>query len=244
MLAAAFGVAEWSRLQSIAARPIMGARRVGFTASGEDLRILIVDDHALFREGLKLLLAGLGPGADILEAGSAAAGLIHAARHQEIDLVLLDINLPGYRGLDSLRLFRAKFPTSAIVLLSGVDAPALIREALASGAQGFIHKSVTADEMLAAISTVLGGDSCYAVSTDAPINAAMASAGAPSPQLTPRQKQVLLRLCEGMSNKEIGRELAMSDNTVRVHVSGIFRILGVRSRTEAAMLAHRNGLVA
>jgi len=211
------------------------------TTLGVGLRILIVDDHALFRAGLKLLLAGLGPQVEIFEAGSAEAGLRYAVSQGEMDLVLLDVNLPGYRGLDSLRMFRGEFPASAIVLLSGVDAPALIRDALQNGARGFIHKSATAEEMLAAIGKVLDGDSCHAVATDAPLGAC--GGGAPVPQLTPRQKDVLLRLCEGLSNKEIGRELEMSDNTVRVHVSGIFRILGVRSRTEAAMLAHRNGLV-
>lgn len=212
-----------------------------FFAAGACLKILIVDDHTLFREGLKLLLTRLGPQVRIFEAGSAADGLAHADRHKEFDLILLDINLPGYHGLDSLRLFRGTFPTSAIVLLSGVDASSLIRDSLASGARGFIHKSVTADEMLAAITEILAGGNCYAVSPD---SLTIPAVGAAAQQLTPRQKEVLLRLCEGMSNKQIGRELDMSDNTVRVHVSGIFRILGVRSRTEAAMLAHRNGMVA
>ena len=215
-----------------------------FFASGAGLKILIVDDHALFREGLKLLLTRLEQAADILEAGSAEAGLVYADRHAEVDLVLLDINLPGSHGLDSLRLFSSNFPGSAIVLLSGVDAPTLIRDGLASGARGFIHKSVTADEMLAAVSSVLAGEHCCAVSGDLLALPTATDANGSALQLTPRQKEVLQRLCEGLSNKEIGRELDMSDNTVRVHVSGIFRILGVRSRTEAAMLAHRNGLVA
>jgi len=207
------------------------------------LNILIVDDHALFREGIKFLLARSAFVTKIVEAGSAEAGLAHAVVHDEIDLLLLDVNLPGYRGLDSLRLFRDKFPTSAIVLLSGVDDPVLIRDALANGASGFIHKSVTGDEMLAAIGKVFAGEPCCAV-PDGFVAAPFQVPGALPAQLTPRQKEVLARLCEGLSNKEIGRDLNMSDNTVRVHVSGIFRILGARSRTEAAMLARRSGLVA
>lgn len=209
------------------------------------MRILIVDDHALFREGLKLLLVRLDSAAEVLESGDVEAGLAYAERGDGIDLILLDINLPGCRGVEALPRFREKFPTSPVVLISGVDAPEVIREGLASGARGFIHKSVTADEMRAAIGKVLAGGSCHAVSADPFSSLGTTEATPPSAgQLTPRQREVLVRLCEGMSNKEIGRELDMSDNTVRVHVAGIFRILGARSRTEAAMLARRRGLVA
>lgn len=210
------------------------------------MKILVVDDHSLFREGLHLLLARLGSEIEIFDAGSADAGLAFASQCGDIDLILLDVNLPGLRGLDSLRLFRQSFPDSRIVLLSGVDASPLIREALAKGAQGFIHKSVTADEMLTAIRSVLDGGSCCAMSQNSLGTTAMDPlTSMPRPtSLTPRQMEVLAMLCDGMSNKEIGRELSMSGNTVRVHLVGIFRALGARSRTEAAMIARRCGLIA
>lgn len=210
------------------------------------MKILVVDDHSLFREGLHLLLTRLGDDVEIFDAANADAGLAYAAKGVAIDLILLDVNLPGLRGLDSLKLFRHSYPDSPIVLLSGVDASPLIREALAKGAQGFIHKSVTADEMLAAIRSVLEGGSCCAMSQTSSLGTGTDPVGAASrgTTLTPRQMEVLAMLCDGMSNKEIGRELSMSGNTVRVHLVGIFRTLGARSRTEAAMIARRCGLVA
>ena len=203
------------------------------------LNILIVDDHALFREGLRLLLTRLAPAVSVVEAGTVEAALTRAK--DDIDLVLLDVNLPGCRGLDSLHAVRTHYPNSAVVLLSGVDAPGLIRDGFASGARGFIHKSVTADAMLAAVSDVLAGGTCRVTASDFPAIPAGTDASAP---LTPRQRDVLERLCQGMSNKEIGRSLGMSENTVRVHIAGIFRMLGARSRTEAALLARRHGLAA
>lgn len=180
----------------------------------------------------------LGPGTEIVEAAGVEAGLVHAASSGTIDLILLDLYLPGFGGIEAFKLFRSAFPASRILMLSGTEAPALIRECLANGAQGFIHKSVMADAMLAAVDEVMSGGSCCL------IPAVFAAEGPEAAlQLTARQRDVLSYISKGMSNKEIARELNISDNTVNIHLVNIFAILGVRSRTEAALFARKYGFV-
>lgn len=202
------------------------------------MKILIIDDHPLFREGVRAIMERLGPDTEIVEAAGVEAGLAYAAGSDAIDLILLDLYLPGFGGIDALKLFRKGFPASRILMLSGTEVPTLIRECLANGAQGFIHKSVLADDMLAAVDEVMSGGSCCLIS------ASFAEDGAEAArQLTPRQREVLSCISKGMSNKEIARELNISDNTVNIHVVNIFAILGVHSRTEAALFAKKYGLV-
>lgn len=203
------------------------------------MKILIVDDHTLFREGLRLLLGRLGDDVTIDEAESVTAVLDRATRHAmaPVDLVLLDLNLPGINGLDGIAVLHRQFGGVPVVLLSGVDDPAVVREGLARGARGFICKSVSADALLASVRRALAGEICV---PEAPPSCPTTAGG--SVRLTPRQLDVLLRLCEGDSNKEIGRRLDMSENTVRSHVAALFQTLGVRTRTEAAAAARRSGL--
>lgn len=202
------------------------------------MQVLIVDDHALFRAGIRLILERLGADGErveVLEADSAEQGLAYRPRGATaVDLVLLDLNLQGQTGLDSLRTYRQSFPTSAVVILSGLESADAMREARAKGAQGYIVKSVTAEAMLAALRTVLDGGAYFPVIDLAAPDAA---------RLTERQNEVLLMLCEGQSNKEIGRALGMSDHTVRTHLMKIFKVLGVHTRTEAARAARRLGLM-
>lgn len=202
------------------------------------MRILLVDDHAVFREGFTYVLARLGPDIEIIEAGDIPGALAYTATHQ-VDLVILDLYLPGYRGLDALHAFRQQFPELRIVLLSGIDDATLVREGLKAGALGFIHKSACGEEVIAAVNSVLTGGSCLveAALTDGDIGAA------PVEQLTQRQREILAHIGNAMSYKQIARCLGISDTTVRNHVMQIFERLGVHSRTEAALLAHRYGLV-
>jgi len=199
------------------------------------MRILVIDDHALFREGVRWMLERLGAGTEVLEAGSVEDGLVCLREHAPINLLLLDLYLPGYRELEALSLFRQELPDGCIVLLSGSDDPALIRAGLANGAQGFIHKSVSADELRDAVAKIMRLDGCTAA-PKLPVAAV--------PQLTARQRQILALVCKGKSYKEIARQLVISDSTVRNHVVRIFALLDVHSRTEAAMVAYRHGLVA
>ena len=213
-------------------------------ATGGVLDILLVDDHVLFREGIKPLLSRLAYQACIHEAGSVEAGLALGAQVDEFSLVLLDINLPGMNGLDGLKTYRQRFPTSPLVVLSGVDDQATVESALRHGAQGFISKSVSAEAMLRDLRRVLEGEDCWpGWKPDAATAVASEELVKSSVHLTLRQIEVLVRLCEGQSNKEIGRDLGMSDNTVSTHIVAIFRALGAHSRTEVAFIARKKGLI-
>lgn len=194
------------------------------------VKILIVDDHTLFRAGLRLVLGRLGANNQLLEASDAEEGLATGLAHGSIDLILLDLHLPGLDGLACVRKFRQTFPDALLLILSGEEEPQLIEACLAEGARGFIHKSSTPEKMLEAIRHALDPE-------PAPMGSSRQA------QLTPRQIEVLAGVCAGAPNKQIARTLGMSENTVRVHLHDIFRVLGVRTRTQAAMLARDRGLV-
>jgi two-component system, NarL family, nitrate/nitrite response regulator NarL len=205
------------------------------SAKGRAVRILIVDDHALFRAGIVLLLSRLDPEVEVVEVGSVEdAFALARPTPPAFDLVLLDLTLRGTTGLDSVRAMRETFPGSAVVILSGIESPDAMREARAKGAQGYIVKAVSADSMLASLRTVLSGHTHFPL---------IKIAGTGEAKLTPRQLEILRLLCVGRTNKEIAAELRMSDNTVRSHLLFVFRALGVRTRTEAALAARRMGLV-
>lgn len=202
------------------------------------MKILLIDDHALFREGFKLMLANIwGMPPRVVEAGSAEAGL-EAAAAEDFDLIFLDLGLPGLGGMEGLCAFRQRFPSICLVVLSAVDGSETVRQALLQGAQGYIPKTVSVEVMQDALGQILDGR-IYT-----PIHHECAGNGEARLDsiLTPRQTEVLAELCAGRSNREIGEFLGMSENTVRVHVSATFRQLGVRSRTEAVLLAKRKGL--
>lgn len=198
------------------------------------MKILVIDDHALFREGLRLMLRRLGADVTVLEAGNCAEGLALTQSVLDIDLILLDLQLPGVSDASSVSTFRGQWPDANIIILSGTDDEKLVSSARAAGARGFIHKSCTPDQMLLALRQAL---ELHAASTP--------TGNDPETRLslTPRQREVLTQLCEGMSNKEIARHLQMSDNTVRVHLYEVFRLLGVKTRTQAALLARTLGIV-
>lgn len=204
--------------------------------SGVPLRILVVDDHALFRAGLVLLLSRMEPPPAVVQAGSVAEALA-LARTRECEglgLVLLDVHLQGGTALDSLRELIAAFPFAAVMILSAADSPEVMREARAKGARGYILKSAAPDVMLESIARVLAGETSFPL----PVGGHVAG-----PRLTGRQMEVLRLLCLGRTNKEIANQLGMSDNTVRTHLAHIFRGLEVRTRTEASLAARCLGLV-
>lgn len=202
--------------------------------------ILLIDDHALFRTGLRMVLA-MGFAADrIIEAGSVNEGLAYAG--EKIDVVLLDIELPGLSGLEGITLLKSRMANVPILMLSaqfGNDAMLL---AMQRGAAGFLAKSADAEEVFRAIATVRGGQSYfphYSLAERSPLNAP-AQKNAP---LTPRQLEVLALLCQGLSNKLIARKLDMAENTVRVHVAAILVYFDVVSRSQAIIAAQRRGMI-
>lgn len=198
------------------------------------MRILIVDDHALFRAGVALLLLRLDAAVELVEVSSVEEALVLAeTRPPRFELVLQDLNLHGTQGLDALHTMQQAFPGAALVVVSGRESPEAMREARAKGARGYIAKAVSADVMLAALQQVLTGNSYFPLLLDADPH---------ETRLTPRQRDILKLLCQGLANKQIALQLGMSDNTVRTHLMFAFRVLGVRSRTAAALAARRLGL--
>lgn len=199
--------------------------------------LLLVDDHTLFRTGLRLIVQDHPDVGAIAEAGSVAEAC--ALAPCAVDLVLLDIQMPGMNGLDGLRPLRDAFPQARVVLVSASVAPDAVREARTRGADGFLPKSASGADILDAITLALSGKPCFpAASTPVP-----PPAGHPAPALTTRQSDVLRLLCTGKPNKVIARELGLSENTVRVHVAAVFSQLGVNSRSAALLAAQRLGLV-
>lgn len=198
------------------------------------MRLLIVDDHVLFRAGVVLLLGRLGPAVHAVEAGSLGEALAHTGA--SFELILLDLNLRGMTGLDGLKSLRQQYPSAAIVVVSGVDSVDAMREARVKGARGYVVKNVSPDTLLAALRLVLQGQSYFPLIDELSDGRAMV-------RLTPRQRDVLELLYQGRTNKEIALRLGMSDNTVRTHLAALFRVLGVRTRTEAARAARNQGLL-
>lgn len=208
------------------------------------MRILLIDDHDLFREGLKYLLPVLDDGVQYFEAGSldAALQLEHElGQHTPIDLVLMDLQMPGIKGMDALVKCRQCFENASLVVVSGEDDPRIIRESIEKGAAGFIPKSSSRQVLETALKVVLAGGTWlpdYALQPVVPMTASDddLKEGAVS-QLSQRQFEVLMKAVQGKSNKIIARELDISDHTVKAHLSVAYRVLGVHNRTEAVYAA-------
>lgn len=213
------------------------------------MRVLLVDDHHLFRQGLKFLLADLDTGIEFCEADSLPAALALALAHTP-DLVLVDLHMPGEDAMAVLGRMRSTFDASMLVVLSSEDNPATIRRAIEAGASGYVPKSSTPQVLIAALRLVMAGGIYI------PPPALRAFAGtappapahtAPAPQrysehLSGRQMEVLLKAVQGKANKVIAREMQLSEGTIKAHLSAAFRILGVQNRTEAVFAAARMGL--
>ncbi len=202
-------------------------------------RLLIADDHPLFRGALREAVSGLFERADISEAGSFDEVSELLDRGGEIDLILLDLTMPGVRGFSGLMYLRAQYPSVPVVVVSANDDPAVIRRCMDFGASGFIPKTLGVDAMRAAILTVLKGgvwtppDIDLGAGADAETNELIARLAT----LTPQQVRVLMMLSEGLLNKQIAYELGVSEATVKAHVSAILQKLRVESRTQAVIAA-------
>lgn len=208
------------------------------------MNILLVDDHALFREGLRALMLKISPEITIYEAASLE-GAIDECRATQFRMALLDLGLSETDGLETLDAFRAGVPAVPVVVLSGDEAPQRIRAAIDRGAVGYVPKSHTSDLMIAALRLVLSGGIYLpplALDDDLGLGHEVVSITQTFARLSPRQREVAQLLLQGQSNKVIGRKLGVSEGTVKAHVSAIYQIIGARNRVEAVTLAAKSGI--
>jgi DNA-binding NarL/FixJ family response regulator len=203
------------------------------------LKILVVDDHALIREGLRQVLRGLGGDVEVLEAGSCGRAFELAQQEPDLDLVLLDYHLPDMNGLEALDIFARQHPELPIIVLSGSVNPRVMQKVMNKGAAAFLTKSGMSDELMSVTRLVLAGG--IHAPSPSQVFPEDEDAGLPTPLLTPRQEEVLQLLLDGYTNKEIGRMLYLSEETVKNHVSSILRSFGVTTRTQAVLAANRHG---
>lgn len=208
-------------------------------------RVVIADDHPLFRGALREALGKLFPQAVVVEAGTFDELQALIERDSGVDLVLLDLTMPGARGFSGLMYLRGQYPSIPVVVVSANEDAAVIRRCVEFGASGFIPKTLAVESMRTAIRTVLEGgawippDVDLATGTDPETSELVARLSS----LTPQQMRVLMMLSEGLLNKQIAHELSVSEATVKAHVSAILQKLGVESRTQAVIAASKIELV-
>lgn len=209
------------------------------------MKILVVDDHALVREGLSQVLKGLDEQVEVLQAAHCARAFELAELHPDLDLVLLDFHLPDMNGLQALAVFEKQHPELPILVLSGSVDPYVMRQVLAKGAAGFLTKAGLSADLLAVVRLVLAGEIYTPPELLAtPFLGSTSDAGLEiAPQFTPRQEEVLQLLLDGRSNKEISQTLQLGDETTKNHVTAVLRAFGVKTRVQAVLAAARYGYV-
>jgi len=217
------------------------------------VKLLVCDDHALFREGLRHVLRTTDPVPEVLEATDAERAFSLVEEHPDLDLVLLDLGLPGLGGLEALRQLRAEHPEVPVAIVSASDQAAVVRRALEAGACGFIPKRSTSALLQSALHVIFAGG-VYIPTELLSREVAEARNGAravPEPSsrdreraalLTPRQRDVLRLVARGLTNREISGVLGLSEGTVKNHVAAILDRLEISNRTEASFVARELGL--
>ncbi len=205
--------------------------------------LLIADDHPLFRGALREAVNGLFSRAEVAEAGSfeEVSDFLERNGGSDVDLILLDLSMPGVRGFSGLMYLRAQYPSLPIVVVSANDDPAVIRRCMEFGASGFIPKTLGIEALRAAVARVLQGEVWTPPDVDLarPADAETTATIAKLATLTPQQVRVLMMLSAGLLNKQIAYELGVSEATVKAHVSAILQKLGVESRTQAVIAANK-----
>lgn len=211
------------------------------------MHVLLVDDHAVARCGTKFLLDGLAADLVFLEAETVEGALVHADKR--VDLILLDLGMPGVNGLAAISAMRAAFASSRLVVLSANDDPNVVLAAIKLGAAGFVPKGMVGDALSLAVRLVLAGEvflpSQLLKSFNVPdAEPCVADDAAATPVFRPeglsdREFEVLQKVIQGKPNKVIARELKLSEHTIKHHLGNVFRVLGVRNRTEVGYAVDR-----
>jgi DNA-binding NarL/FixJ family response regulator len=210
------------------------------------MNILVVDDHPLYRSGVVHTLQNTGMDVHVVECAALQTAFERLDEGARVDLMILDLQMPGYQGIESVRAVRTRRPEVPVMVLSGNEDPAVVRECIELGACGFVPKSAPSDEFHAALALVLSGGVYLpptSLSVGAPASRAQQDAWSRlGAHLTERQRQVLLGIVQGKPNKVIARDLGLSDTTVKSHVAHILDALVVSNRTEAVYALARAGL--
>lgn len=205
------------------------------------MNILIVDDHAMVREALAVMLERTEVGSTVIQAGDGAEALSVLDVRADLDIALLDLGLPGADGLSVLRQIGRVRPELPVIVLTATESSQAVREAFAAGALGYVPKSSPPETLVSALRLVMAGEVFVPSLLVRPGGAAR-----PDParrwRLTTRQREVLRHLAGGLSNKAIGRIMGLSEKTVKAHVTAVFRVLSVSTRREAAAVARTAGL--
>ena len=211
------------------------------------IRVLLVDDHALFRSGIKLLLQRHEDFEVIGEASDGIEG-VKRAKALKPDIVLLDLHMPGLSGLDAIQLIRDEVPSCHIILLTVSEDSEDLTTALKNGAAGYLLKNIDADFFLDAIRRAMQGDSVISNEMTAKLVANLRRGSVSPPEevakLTPRECDILAQVATGLSNKEIARELDLAESTVKIHLQSILKKLHLSNRVQAAIYAVERGLAA
>lgn len=204
-------------------------------------RLIIVDDHPLFRGALKQALTSSFEAAEIIEAGSLDELNEKLSQGSDVDLVLLDLTMPGVQGLSGLLFLRAQHPEIPVVIVSANEDPVVIRRSIDFGASGFVPKSQPVDQIRKAVKRVLDGEVWVPPDIDLNVRNDPEAADLASrlSTLTPQQVRVLMMLGEGLLNKQIAFKLGVSEATIKAHVSAILQKLGVDSRTQAVIAINK-----
>ncbi|MFM2343224.1 MAG: hypothetical protein RLZZ592_2877 [Pseudomonadota bacterium] len=202
------------------------------------MKFLLVDDHPMWRQGMVFFLRGHAAATDVLEAASGLEALDLVERHDNLDLALVDLDMRGMGGLETVTRLRERRPGLRSVVLSASDRQDDVWRSLSAGACGFIAKSSEPQEMKSALLDVMGGRPCVpalgALGGAAVVSSQTSRLAAPG-SLTLRQQEVMALMCRGLPNKTIAQELSLTEKTVKVHVGAIFKILGVTNRTQAVI---------
>ncbi len=218
------------------------------------LKVLVIDDHPLVQEGVSAALESLADDVTVMAARDSEQALATAAEHPDLDLVLLDLALPGMSGFNLIGKLHERLPSLPVVVLSALEEPENVRHAINAGAMGFVPKSAATRVLIDVLQQVLEGNVTVPLalqSSGPPLSHALPGATgdvAPANEpdvslLTLRQVEVLSRLCQGKTNKQIATELGLSEKTVKAHVTAIFKVLGVVNRTQAVLVARRVGMI-
>ncbi|MFN2235051.1 MAG: response regulator [Anaerolineales bacterium] len=208
------------------------------------IRVVVADDHSLFRDGITSLLEAAGY--DVVDQGNDGQEAVEAVRKTHPDLVLLDISMPKMNGLEALHLIKAEFPETRVVILTVSEDDDDLFTSIRAGADGFLHKDLDASEFLEMLAGLERGEAAITRKTAARLMSGFQQLTEQTENvdaLTKREIQLLYWMVEGYSNREIAKELFISENTVKYHIRNIFQKLEVQNRTEAVAYALREGLI-